>query len=154
MVDGRQWHHLALQNTINLLAGIISEEEKQTLENKFRNPFGIGNFINHPPSGTMPNCMSLPFNFPSIPTDPNYIDPEMASYIPHIQLQKSWTDFQWNCLMPSVVILTTGHIKDNEELFLNYRFNPKNPYPDWYVQPDEEEAKRRWLKPSFFPKLF
>ncbi|EFA86563.1 hypothetical protein PPL_00364 [Heterostelium album PN500] len=36
-------------------------------------------------------------------------------------------------------------IKD-EELFLNYRFNPANPYPAWYHQPDIEEAKRRWGK--------
>jgi hypothetical protein len=64
--------------------------------------------------------------------------------------------------MKSVVIVAKKQIQD-EELFLNYRcvlsiitfspvlnvrFNPKNPYPDWYHQPNEEEARRRWSRRS------
>lgn len=33
-------------------------------------------------------------------------------------------------------------------LVLTCRFNPKNPYPDWYHQPNEEEARRRWSRRS------
>lgn len=47
--------------------------------------------------------------------------------------------------MHSLITVSTKNIKD-EELFLNYRFNPSNKYPDWYQQPDLEEAERRWGK--------
>lgn len=69
-------------------------------------------------------------------------------------------DIPSECFMKSVVIVAKKHIQD-EELFLNYRyssnsgyfnltfrFNPKNPYPDWFHQPNEEEAKRRWSRRS------
>jgi hypothetical protein len=35
-------------------------------------------------------------------------------------------------------------IADGEELFMNYRFNPLAPTPDWYTDPDPEAAARRW----------
>jgi hypothetical protein len=36
-----------------------------------------------------------------------------------------------------------GQVKD-EELFLNYRLNPANGYPPWYVPVDPEGDLRRW----------
>jgi hypothetical protein len=48
-------------------------------------------------------------------------------------------------LAKSVVLVATRFI-DNEELLLNYRLNPANPYPTWYHQPDLLEAQRRWGK--------
>ena len=48
-------------------------------------------------------------------------------------------------LMPEMVCVATHFIED-EELFFNYRYNPDNPYPEWYSQPDLDEAKRRWGK--------
>ena len=35
---------------------------------------------------------------------------------------------------------------EDEELFLNYRYNPANKAPSWYVDPDPEASKRRWQK--------
>lgn len=52
-------------------------------------------------------------------------------------------DVKVDFYMPSAVIVALRTLKD-EELYLNYRFNPSLPYPDWYEQPDIEEAKRRW----------
>jgi hypothetical protein len=76
-------------------------------------------------------------------------------------------DVPSECFMKSVVIVAKKHIQD-EELFLNYRyvskfyfdsvltfrFNPNNPYPDWYHQPNEEEARRRWSRRSLLFWLF
>jgi len=56
---------------------------------------------------------------------------------------------RYNSVMHSVVCVTTRPII-NEELFLNYRYNPSHPYPDWYSQPDLEAAKRRWAPPRWF----
>lgn len=47
--------------------------------------------------------------------------------------------------MFGMVCVARRRIKD-EELFINYRLNPANPYPDWYAQPDPNEATRRWGK--------
>ena len=44
-------------------------------------------------------------------------------------------------LVPSLVLVTTRAVQD-EELFLNYRLNPKLPAPEWYVSVDPEEDAR------------
>lgn len=75
---------------------------------------------------------------------------EFVPFIPNMYHKKPglvWN--RLNCLMPSAVCVAKRPIVD-EELFLNYRYNPSNKYPDWYHQPDEEEAKRRWGKMSAF----
>lgn len=71
-------------------------------------------------------------------------------YIPNVYFKKPglvWS--RLNCLMPAAVCVAKRTIID-EELFLNYRYNPSNAYPDWYAQPSEEEAVRRWGKMSPF----
>ena len=56
--------------------------------------------------------------------------------------------------VPSVLLLATRTLQD-EELFLNYRLNPAlAPYPDWYHQPNPEEAARRWAPHSFWSNPF
>ncbi|KAL1500396.1 hypothetical protein AB1Y20_013053 [Prymnesium parvum] len=42
-----------------------------------------------------------------------------------------------------LALLTNRPVK-NEELFLNYRLNPRLPYPKWYTPVDVEEDTRRW----------
>jgi hypothetical protein len=54
-----------------------------------------------------------------------------------------------NTLMRSVVLIATRRLQD-EEIFLNYRYNPANPVPDWYSPVDIEEAKRRWGRRSWW----
>lgn len=39
--------------------------------------------------------------------------------------------------------IAARELKD-EELFLNYRLNPRNGYPSWYTPVDPEEDQRRW----------
>jgi hypothetical protein len=47
------------------------------------------------------------------------------------------------------VFVTKKHIKD-EEVFLNYRFNPQQKHPDWYHEHESEEVQRRWAPVSFW----
>jgi len=82
----------------------------------------------------MPLSFDFPFDTPS----------EFKPYIPHVlHQQKPGYIYGKTCLMPSTVFVTTRLVSD-EELFFNYRYNPQNPYPDWFKQPDEKEAQRRW----------
>lgn len=46
-------------------------------------------------------------------------------------------------VLKGLVFVATRRIED-EELFLNYRLNPRNGYPSWYKPYDPEEDARRW----------
>eukprot|EP01126_Amoeba_proteus_P042034 TRINITY_DN4550_c0_g1_i4.p1 TRINITY_DN4550_c0_g1~~TRINITY_DN4550_c0_g1_i4.p1 ORF type:complete len:382 (-),score=73.80 TRINITY_DN4550_c0_g1_i4:782-1927(-) len=111
---------------------------------KYRNPFGIANYMNHPPPGVKPNVLAYAYDFP------NTLSPQAIPFIPNIYGNElSPFLYTSSCVMRSVVVLAKQKIS-NQELYLNYRYNPSNPYPDWYVQPDVEEAKRRWAKRTLF----
>ena len=45
----------------------------------------------------------------------------------------------------ALAFVTTREVSD-EELFLNYRLNPKNSYPPWYTPVDLAEDRRRWQR--------
>jgi hypothetical protein len=50
----------------------------------------------------------------------------------------------------SLAIVATRPIAD-EEVFINYRFNPESPaLPDWYEDCDSEESRRRWSQEGFW----
>ena len=44
-----------------------------------------------------------------------------------------------------LVLVSSRELRD-EELFLNYRLNPRNAYPKWYTPVDVEEDERRWTR--------
>jgi hypothetical protein len=139
VIDGRSWarkNEIATRDSIQLeLVGI----KTASLE-RFRNPFGIGNYINHPAPGQEPNVMSYSYDFPAeFPEDLKPFIPNEYHKAPSGLLKRS------NVVMHSVLLIAKRKIQ-NEEILLNYRFNPSNPYPSWYTQPDEEEAARRWGK--------
>jgi hypothetical protein len=115
-------------------------ERAALADERFRNPFALGSFVNHPPPGALPNVMQVPFDFPK---DQRFVPHEIASPKRPIYMLDSFLE-----TTPSLLLIASRNLRD-EELFLNYRFNPALPYPDWYVQPDLEEATRRWAKHSF-----
>ena len=45
--------------------------------------------------------------------------------------------------LKGIALVATQPLKD-QELFLNYRLNPQNENPEWYVPVDLDEVKRRW----------
>lgn len=51
-----------------------------------------------------------------------------------------------SALIQTVVMVATTDLEDGEELFLNYRLNPKHQerLPPWYAPIDAEEDQRRW----------
>lgn len=50
----------------------------------------------------------------------------------------------------SLAIVATRDIED-EEVFINYRFNPASPdLPDWYEDCNPSESERRWLQDGFW----
>ncbi|CAI5978368.1 unnamed protein product [Closterium sp. NIES-64] len=47
-------------------------------------------------------------------------------------------------VLRTVVLVATDVIKDEEEVFLDYRLNPNANRPDWYVPVDAKAEERRW----------
>ena len=56
---------------------------------------------------------------------------------------KPAVDEEGGPVLKGLAFVATRQLKD-EELFLNYRLNPKNKKPDWYTPVDLEEDERRW----------
>lgn len=115
----------------------ISTNPPQLL--RYRNPFAICNYINHPPKGKKPNVFGYTYCF-----DKKKFPQELLPYIPHKFKQKPKWYFGETANYRTVVFVSTSHIEPGDELFLDYRFNPKFDYPDWYHPVDEETAARRW----------
>ncbi|KAM9980088.1 hypothetical protein ACTFIZ_006342 [Dictyostelium cf. discoideum] len=155
VIDGRSWNKRADEL-------ILKEKFFKKLGTKssgtdllcYKNPFAIGNFINHPPiiinkdataDGVLndtdqtkePNVIAYSYNFRS--NFPNHL----SHYIPNKTVTEHSIFNDTSVLRRSLLLIAFKPIK-NQEIFLNYRFNPDLPYPNWYKQPDLEEAKRRW----------
>ncbi|KAK5584840.1 hypothetical protein RB653_006457 [Dictyostelium firmibasis] len=149
VIDGRSWNRRADEL-------ILKEKFFNKLGTKstgtdllcYKNPFAIGNFINHPPiikdnngndtdQTKEPNVIAYSFNFRS--NFPNHL----SFYIPNKTATEHSIFKDSSVLRRSLLLVAFKPIK-NQEIFLNYRFNPDLPYPNWYKQPDLEEAKRRW----------
>lgn len=144
VIDGRKWDRQGYKshqsNILYQYAGMESSQEDQNALLKYRNPYGIGNYVNHPAPNQKPNLIQLGYDFPK--GEEYSLPKELSYYIPN-ELYKPSLLYVLMGYMHSVILIANRHIQ-NEELLLNYRFNPANPYPSWYTQPDEEEAKRRW----------
>lgn len=53
-------------------------------------------------------------------------------------------------VIESLAIVAARQI-ENEEVFINYRFNPASPdLPEWYEDCNPSESKRRWLQDGFW----
>ena len=104
--------------------------------------YALGEIINHPNKGELPNVYTAQFRYPE------GLDHEMAAYIPtryRHEKSLSWLPSLVNSnAMPGIAMIAARDIGDGEELLLNYRLNPSGELPDWYHQVDKEEDARRW----------
>jgi hypothetical protein len=107
----------------------------------------LGHVINHPPPTRHVNCAPLAFDSGGHwPAHLKQLIPNtmFAPLLPH-QLPRG------SCV-PMLLLLATDHVPAGEELFMEYRFNPKlrSAWPSWYHAVDEGALQRRWSVPSLF----
>ncbi|GAB9464310.1 hypothetical protein Gpo141_00001745 [Globisporangium polare] len=107
-----------------------------------RNPLAVAHKINHPPPGSKPNVIPFSFDFP--PEEP-FTQLEHQKLIPNsfVEMPSRWSMFGKRALVHGLAFIATADIED-EELFLNYRYNPHNPLPDWYAPVDLESDRDMW----------
>ncbi|KAF1335502.1 hypothetical protein FI667_g1153, partial [Globisporangium splendens] len=107
-----------------------------------RNPLAVAHKINHPPAGSKPNVIPFSFDFP--PEEP-FTQAEYQQLIPNsfVEMPSRWSMFGKRALVHGLAFIATADIED-EELFLNYRYNPHNPLPEWYTPVDLESDQEMW----------
>ena len=132
-------------------------------------PLSAAHIVNHPPSGARPNVMPAPIDWNvSVPRElltllPNVsyhrsasaqrllagsaygtesralIDVFRASLADSLRR----TEPEGGPVLRGLAFIAAREVRD-EELYLNYRLNPRNGYPSWYSPVDREEDARRW----------
>ncbi|KAG6609458.1 ABC transporter A family member 1 [Phytophthora cinnamomi] len=110
---------------------------------KPRNPLVVAHKINHPPDGTPPNVLGFAFEFP--PEEP-FTTKEFDELIPNsfVQEPSRFSMFGKRAIVHGLAFIATADIADGEELFLNYRYNPGRPLPEWYTPVDIESDRAMW----------
>ncbi|GJQ14491.1 hypothetical protein GpartN1_g6282.t1 [Galdieria partita] len=120
------------------------------------NPFALGQYANHPPKGTEPNIIALSFDYPLYRMSPamkvlvpnRYLideeeqEKEWSSNISKLEDAMHFGKDRKSRVMRGMVIITLRDV-ENEELFINYRYNPFASHPEWYWDPSPEETQ--WL---------
>lgn len=148
----------------------ISNASETTSEDCILHPFSSAHRINHPPEGAYPNCLQFLLDVPITgtmkelrPFVPNQLfsaDGKSRSLFERLQNTAmrqrvaSASAFVNNSTSPSIVptiaVIATRDI-ENEEVLMNYRFNPNGPdVPEWYHDCDPDSSERRWTKTGIF----
>jgi hypothetical protein len=98
------------------------------------NPYALGHLVNHPPAGVAPNVAACPLDIA-----PETLPPQLLRYVPNRYWKPpgdfnrlfGMTDYLY--LIRTVVFVALRDIGAGEELFVDYRFDPKRQTPEWYT---------------------
>lgn len=162
VVDGAQEISIDLDAVFNHW-GQAPSSRPETLSH----PFANAHIVNHPPEGVQPNVLQflldidvttllpqLALLVPVRPSDSplarldNYENTATRQRVKHIAFFASNAPNQQ--LLRTVALIATRHIRD-EELFMDYRFNPAVQAPKWYHPcGDGQQAHRRWYSRDAF----
>lgn len=116
------------------------------------NPYALAHLVNHVPlnidKNSKPNVLQLAFDFQSDPLDiSDFFPHELRKYIPN-KYAKPPTflgTFDRSACMQTVVLLAARHLKEGEELYMDYRLRIDNASPDkipsWYRKWGVDEDK-------------
>lgn len=117
-------------------------------------PLTFAHAANHPPAGRAANVLQVAYDFPALsdsdvgiakggrfperlrPLVPNrYHSPPKALF---------GGKLDQSALVESVVLLACRGGLQDQEVFMDYRFNPNMAHPDWYNPVDPKEAAKMW----------
>ena len=111
------------------------------------NPYGLAHLVNHVPTGSMPNVLQYPYDFPADPLGLIEFPKRLRKYIPNAYAKKPtiFGTIDRSAFMHGVVLLAARPFEGVEELLMDYRLNPAaGELPEWYQHFDQEAAKSRW----------
>lgn len=152
IIDGREWFRRGShfdERVQSLVDGGIAVPASHAATLRYRNPIGVGSLVNH-----VPPCMAPNVTFCELEMPEKDLSPAAAALLPNDALPPSnlQSRFVWHEVdggkRRTIALVALRDIVDGE-LFLNYRLNPAHAYAEWYWQPDEESAMRRWKRSSW-----
>jgi hypothetical protein len=152
IIDGREWFRRGAhfdERVESLAEGGIDVPASRVAALRYRNPIGIGSMVNHVPPMTAPNVA-----FCELEMSEKDLSPIAAAMLPNDACPPSnlQSRFVWHEVdggkRRTIALVALRDVVDSE-LFLNYRLNPAHAYAEWYWQPDEESASRRWKRHSW-----
>ena len=135
------------------------------------NPFALGHLIRHPSCGkpasliAKPNVITFPFDYPSKDgKEPdvenitsyvetlsaeasNFFPTELRPYIPNAYSSPPGMlspESAKESFAQGAVIVAVRDLEDGEEIFCDYRLNPKVPLPSWYCPVDAKKVEEFW----------
>lgn len=113
------------------------------------NPYAVGHKINHCGSDKKPNVMQVSFDYANDFLVGDKFPQHLRRYVPNAfartptligKLSIGPTTF-----MPGVVLVSTRHLSDGDELLMDYRLDPdSSALPAWYRPHNEAESRNRW----------
>lgn len=110
------------------------------LGNRFIHPFAQLHRVNHPRPGFMPNVVASPLIVQS------KFPPSLLCYLPNKHFKAPYILLEDFGMIKTVVYIAERDLHD-EEVFVDYRFNPNDRnLPAWYAHVDLERDRRTWLK--------
>lgn len=137
-------------------------------EQELVHPLALGHLINHPPEAEKANCLQfmLDVDIRKLPDGARELVPnanfgEEGSMLERIENQAYRQRVPGSARFVSktkdmrrvrrtLALVAMRDITD-EEVFMNYRFNPDTPgVPDWYHDCDPEGSRRRWNTKGVF----
>ena len=161
-----------LSHCVQLFDGTVIDAGNESQGEWQPHPFAVGHKCNHPPKGVLPNVMKCAFwwnpaphvnvVFPGYPEKPkqesdddddddqnvperNIKSAEKLSLVEKIRKELGFTTSgSESGLVRGLGFVTTREVVPGEELFVNYRYNPKVTPPPWYHPVDVQEDEARW----------
>ena len=116
------------------------------------NPYALAHLVNHVPlnidKNSKPNVLQIAFDFQSDPLDlSDFFPHNLRKYIPNVYAKPPTFlgTFDRSACMQTVLLLAAKHLKEGEELYMDYRLRIDNAKPEqipsWYRQWGIEEDK-------------
>ena len=119
--------------------------DARTAEQCSHHPYALAHMVNHVPENSMPNVLQAPYNYPGDPLGRDEFPKHLQKFIPN-SYAKTPTLFgtiDRSAMMRTVVLLAARPLSNGDELFMDYRLNPKaGKLPDWYVAYGSEEKEK------------
>ena len=114
------------------------------------NPWAVGHLVNHPPAGIKPNVLGAAFDWPAdwvhagapVPNAPF----RGRTHGCNSETSRESSKPAKPVITKGLVLVSIAPLRDGDELWLNYRFNPEHNdvHPRWYKDPCPSESERRW----------
>ncbi|CAN0093853.1 unnamed protein product, partial [Ectocarpus sp. 12 AP-2014] len=117
-------------------------------------PLTFAHAANHPPEGQAANVLQVAYDFPALSEDdvgiakggrfPERLRPLVPNRYHRAPKALFGGKLDQSAMVETVVLVACRGGLHDQEVFMDYRFNPNMPHPDWYSPVDPEATAKMW----------